>query len=59
MDMNKIGDLANQHADKIDAAQEQHGDKLGKHADMANKGVDAAQDHFLNKTEEEGEGQPA
>lgn len=61
--MDNLKNLANEHSDKIngavDAAQEQHGDKLGQHADLANKGLDAAQEKFLNKTEQEGEGTPA
>ena len=59
MDMNKIGDLANEHSDKIDAAQEQHGDKLGQHSDMADKGIDAVQGHFGKDSQEDGEGQSA
>lgn len=62
MGIGDLGNLANQHSDKIndavDGAQEQHADKLGQHADMANKGVDAAQEKFLNGQENnEGEQQ--
>ena len=32
--------------DKIDQAQEQHGDKLGDNADKVNQGIDAAQEKF-------------
>ncbi|MDX2341580.1 Rv0909 family putative TA system antitoxin [Micrococcus sp. 2A] len=63
MDMNKIGDLANQHSDKVnsavDGAQEQHADKLGEHAGLVNKGVDGAQEKFLNDSEEQSGGTPA
>lgn len=52
MGIGDLGNLANQHSDKIndavDKAQEQHGDKLGQHQDAVNKGIDGAQDKFLN-----------
>lgn len=56
MGIGDLGNLANQHSDKIndavDNAQEQHADKLGEHADLANKGVDGAQEKFLNGGED-------
>ncbi|OFR91052.1 hypothetical protein FM125_07950 [Micrococcus lylae] len=52
MGIGDLGNLANEHSDKIndavDQAQEQHGDKLGEHKDTVNKGIDGAQDKFLN-----------
>ena len=52
MGIGDLGNLANENSDKIndavDQAQEQHGDKLGEHKDTANKGIDGAQDKFLN-----------
>lgn len=56
-----VKNLANENSDKIneqvDAAQEQHGDKLGQHADLADKGIDGAQDKFLNGQSAENEGE--
>ena len=58
MGIGDLGNLANEHSDKIneqvDNAQEQHGDKLGQHKDTVNKGVDGAQDKFLNGGENKG-----
>ena len=52
MGIGDLGNLANQHSDKIneqvDNAQEQHGDKLGEHKDKVNQGIDAAQEKFLS-----------
>lgn len=52
MGIGDLGNLANQHSDKIndavDQAQEQHGDKLGAHKDTVNQGIDGAQEKFLN-----------
>ncbi|MDO5633890.1 MAG: Rv0909 family putative TA system antitoxin [Micrococcus sp.] len=59
MGIGNIGDMANQHSDKIneqiDNAQEQHGDKLGEHKDTVNNAVDGAQDKFLNGGENKGD----
>ena len=61
MGIGDLGNLANEHSDKIneqvDNAQEQHGDKLGEHQDTVNKGVDGAQDKFLNGDENQGDEQ--
>lgn len=56
-----VKNLANENSDKIneqvDAAQAQHSDKLGQHADLADKGIDGAQDKFLNGQAAENEGE--
>lgn len=61
MGIGDLGNLANEHSDKInehvDNAQEQHGDKLGQHKDTVNQGVDGAQDKFLNGGENQGDEQ--
>lgn len=62
MGIGNLGDMANQHSDKIneqvDNAQEQHGDKLGEHKDTVNNAVDGLQDKHLggNQGEEPQQG---